>query len=358
MTIKHIKNTHMKFFKYLISASVVLLLVSCSKKLEVESPTLEVITASTTIEAGSAIKFNIGDVNPPDNLYFYSGEATREYGNSYGVGAGRIAINKSGYEFSFQSRFDYNSPPADSATKYGLQTGQFSILASTDYSGTLDSASVKKATWTDITSRFTLPTVQHATTFTNSGVNSLDDIVVKGKRLYFALKVLTQRQRDFGYSRYWNIQNFSIKAKDSISGQLPVLYNTGKMEFNFVDISKAVRPSTVSRTATIVRMGGPNPYITRTEIEDSIINATGLVVDPALSEVWAVSAGVNVDTVFLGYDTPVTVASYTNVKFPTEYSHVYSKPGTYKAVFVGENRTKDETKRVLKEFTIIVNPKP
>lgn len=347
----------MKYSNFLIFTSIVLLVIGCNKKLEVETPDLQVTSGSTTIQAGEAITFTIGDENPPDNLFFYSGEPTKEYANSYGIGPGRLALNRSGYDFSFQSRFDYNSPPADSATKYGLQTGQLSMWASTDFSGTLDSASVKRATWTDITSKFTLPTTQHATSFTNSGVNTLQDVVVKGKRLYLAYKLLTRKQRDNGYSQFWNIQNFSITAKDSVAGQLPVLYNMGKIEFNFVDMKMGGWASSLSRTAAIVRMGGPDPYISRTEQQDSLIQAMGIQVDPPLTEAWAISAGINVDTVFLGYDTPVTVASYTNVRFPTEFTYIYSTPGTYKAVFVGENRTKDETKTVLREFTVIVLPK-
>lgn len=348
----------MKYSEYFIYASLfVVIVTSCSKKLEVEAPDLNVTAQALTVEAGDAVIFNIGDVNPPDNLYFFSGEPTREYLNSYGVGPGRLAISRSGYDFSFQSRFDYNSPPDDSAAVYGLQTGQLSIWASTDFSGTLDSASVKRATWTDITNKFTLPTIQEASSLTNSGVNSLQDVVVNGKRLYIAYKLITKRQRANGYSQYWNIQNFQIKAKDSSYGGLPVLYNMGKMEFNFVDITRAVRTSVLSRTTTALRMGGPDPYIGTTQQEDSIIIADRIVVDPELSEAWAISAGINVDSVFLGYDSPVTVASYTNVKFPTEYTYVYNTPGTYKAVFLGENRTKDETKKVVKEFVITVKPR-
>ena len=203
-----------------------------------------------------------------------------------------------------------------------------------------------------------MPTTQHASTFTNSGVNTLQDVIIKGKKLYIAYKLTTRKQRSFGYSQFWNVQSFTVRAKDSLAGQLPVLYNMGKMEFNFVDITKAVRTSVLSRTAAVVRMGGPNPYITRSEADDSTILADNIVVDPDLSESWAISAGINVDSVFVGYDSPVTVATYTNVKFPTEYNYVYNTPGTYKAVFVGVNRSKDETRQVIKEFMITVLPKP
>lgn len=347
----------MKKLKYLIYAMIFLCVVSCNKELEVEDPQLDITLSTAIVKAGEAVIFTIGNENPPDNLVFFSGEPNKEYAYSYGVGPGRLALNQSGYDFSFQSRFDYNSPSADSATKYGLQTGQLSIWASTDFNGSLDSVSVKKATWMDITSKFTLPTAQHASTFTNSGVNTLRDVMVKGKPLYIAYKLITKKQRDFGYSQFWNIQNFTIKGIDSVVGQLPSLYNMGKMEFNFVDITRAVRTSTLSRTAALLRMGGPNPYITRTEQQDSIINALGLVVDPELSEAWVISANISTDSVFLGYDAPVTVAGYTDIRFPTQYIYVYNAPGTYKAVFVGENRTADQTKQVVREFIITVLPK-
>lgn len=348
----------MKQSKYFLYTSIIAIALSCNKALDVETPQLEVVPSATVVKAGEAVVFNITESNPPDILLFYSGESKKEYAYSYGVGPGRLALNRSGYNFSFQSRFDYNNPgPADSVTAYGLQTGQLSVWASTNFNGTLNAESVNKAAWTDITDQFTLPSAQHATNFTNSGVKSLEAVVEKGKRLYVAFKLMTKKQRQFGFSQFWNIQNFTVSAKDSVASTLPVLYNMGKMEFNFVDITSTVRPSQLSRTAALVRMGGPDPYIATTAQEDSIIAADKIIVDPDLSEAWAISTGINVDSVFLGYDTPVTVAGYTTVKFPDSYTYVYSVPGTYKAVFVGENRTVDQTKQVVREFIITVLPK-
>lgn len=251
----------MKRSKYIFYTFIALVVASCSKKLEVAIPELSVTPVSTTVKAGETVVFTLGNEKSPDNLFFFSGEPLQQYSNSYGVGKGRLALNSSGYSFSFQSRFDYNGPPTDSVAKYGLQTGQLSMWASTDFNGKLDSASVKSATWTDITDKFTLPTAQHASSFTNSGVNNLTDVLVKGKPLYLAYKLTTKRQRDNGYSQYWNVQNFVIQAKDSVSGQLPILYNMGKMEFNFVDMKWGGRSSILSRTATVVRVGGPIPIL-------------------------------------------------------------------------------------------------
>lgn len=347
----------MKKMKFLLYASFLFFIISCTKTIGVDDPQLEVATDDLNIRAGSRVTFKIGTKNTPDILFFFSGEPNKEYAYSYGAGAGRFLVNRSGYDFSFQSRFDYNSPPTDSANKYGLQKNQLTVLASTDFNGILDQQSVAKANWTNITDKFTLPAAQHASSFTNSGVNTLQDVIANGKPLYIAFKLITEKQRLKGYSQFWNVQNFLIKAKDSVAGSLPNLYNMGKMEFNFVDITEPVRSSILSRTATVIRMGGPKPYIGTTPQEDSLIAAHNLVVDPDYSEAWAISARINVDTVFLGYDMPTaTVAGYTDVKFKDEYTYVYTKPGIYKAVFVAENRSKDQTKTLIKEFTISVSP--
>ncbi|MNE99959.1 hypothetical protein D3C80_1987110 [compost metagenome] len=38
------------------------------------------------------------------------------------------------------------------------------------------------------------------------------------------------------------------------------------------------------------------------------------------------------------------------------YSYIYEKQGTYTATFVGTNANLNETKREIKQITIVVNP--
>lgn len=334
-----------------------LLFFSCTKKLEVADPVLEVTPVATTVTIGTPVIFNFNTAESPDVLFFYSGEPFSEYAYSYDLGKGRKLINTMGYELSFQSRFDINSPVPDSSAKYGRQANQLSLWASTDFNGKLDTTSIKSAAWTNITSKFTLPTALNTSTFTNSGTVALTDVAVQKKPLYLGFKLVTLKQRTNGYSQFWNVQNFNIVSKDTVGSSKVTLYNIGNLEFNIVDFTSPIRPAITSRTSALVRMGGPNPYIGQPQnILDSLSNI-GVVLDPDRSEVWAISRPVNVDTVFLGYDKPAaTIANYTDVQFKPQFGYVYTKPGTYKAVFVGINRSKDETKQILKEFTITVNP--
>lgn len=349
----------MKFIQLLFIFTISICWTSCSKTLDISDPELIVNAEKVTITEGEPVIFNFGTGSNADIVNFYSGEINSDYNYSYGISQGRYMFNNSGYTFSFGSRFDNNNPDPNFDSIYGNQKNQLAIFASTDFNGKLDATSITAANWVDVTSKFKLPTAAHASTFTASGTTELADLLTKGKPLYIAYKLTTLKQAVNGYTQFWNINNFVVRSKDSLGNNTVVLYNQNMLEFNFVDITADTRASRASSSSGLLRMGGPEAYLRHPSDDtpaDSI--APGVkVLDPDKSEVWAISKPVNADSVFLGYDKPYAVVQYSTVEFPRTYGYLYKQPGTYEAVFVGTNTTKDETKNIVKKLIITVKPK-
>lgn len=353
---------------YLSFATFAIVFFSCNKKLEVRDARFDVVPNKTTLKVGEPIIFSFDASTGTDILNFYSGETNNEYEYSYGVGPGRYSINKSGYNFSFQSRFDYNNPLAANIALFGLQKDQLTVLASKDFDGQLLNIFKPGSNWVNITNKFTLPAAMHASTFTNSGNSDLADIYEKGKPLYIAFKLATKKQEKNGFTQFWNVQNFAVTAKDAIGAAFPKVYDQNKLEFTFVHVVEDTSKSRISRATSasnLLRMGGPEAYL-RAGMDTVGIDSltkTRIVAnpnyrDPDYLEVWAVSRPIRTDSVFLGYDKPTAnnIVEFKSVQFSQSFGYIYKTPGTYKAVFAGINSSKDETKTITKEFTITVTP--
>lgn len=77
--------------------------------------------------------------------------------------------------------------------------------------------------------------------------------------------------------------------------------------------------------------------------------------DPT-SEHWAVSKAINVESVNLGPDLPLTVKAGAYTSPATVYRYTYPRAGTYKAVFTGSNNSVDGSISATKEVTVTITP--
>lgn len=346
--------------------SLLFIAASCNKELRVRDAELDITPDKTTVKAGDPIIFQFGGITGTDILNFFSGEVYNQYEYSYGVGEGRYSINNSGIDFSFQSLFNYNNPSAADVALFGLQKNQLTVWGSKDYDGQLVNVLNPASNWVNITNKFTLPTAVSAS-YTNSKGVDLSDVYQKGKPFYIAFKVVTKKQETNGFTQIWNITNFAVNSKDSIGGQAVKLYDQNKLEFVFVHLLRDAtgRASRAVRASNLLTMGGPDAYLRPGMDTIGLDSLTRVNIernpdwrDPAHSEVWAVSRAIRTDSVFLGYDKPTAnnIVEFKSVQFPKSFGFVYKNPGTYKAVFVGTNSSKDETKTAVREFTITVTP--
>lgn len=292
-----------------------LLSATACQKTDVDDPAFDVTAESLTVKAGEAVKFKFtGD---PGLISFYSGEI----GNDYAFKDGRIV--EAGEVFM---SFNTN-------TQYGSQANQFSVWASTDFTGKYNIGDVKAATWVDITDRFTIAT---GTTYINSGSKSLNDIVVDGKPLFIAFKyVMNQPIATLGAGRTWRVQSFSLKSNTSIGTQtLADQVSAGWLLVYEGPKEETGRSSITSTTITL---------------RANAVNTT------AYTEDWCISQPVQPGSVDMGPDRSVPVKGYANSRLE-EYTHTYTQPGTYKATFVAANSNIHDKKQVLKELEITVTP--
>jgi len=358
-----------------------LIMASCNKDIQVDSPAaFEVTTEATTFKAGTPVTFKIngGEVQ---RIAFYSGEPK----NDYAFKDGRVAdVKGAGVTMVFTSSVT-NGAQAAQLPALGNQNNQLSILASTNFNGDYSSlAKVKAATWKDITSRFKLGTT---TSFLNSGTVDISDLVVAGKPLYIAFKYVTKPQATNGIARIWGIQTFAISSTAKLNNTLTLNFALqDNAAFRIVDENPVNAPARSSVSLSRLTLYG-NEYFWPGH---ALFDPTNTVFDPLnpiydpqsqqfvptavlpiykpydpaspwndpLSENWGVSKAITIgDNIDLGPDWAKIVKTFTSSP-PTEYIYTtgYNTPGTYKAVFVASNASKDDFQEITREITLTITP--
>jgi hypothetical protein len=375
-------------FKYYYMLLGILLMVSCSKDIvtNLESPTFDVTVLNTTVKAGQPVTFYF--TGNAHTISFYSGETLKDYNFKDGR---VIDVTGAGATMEFTTSQQITTPTPT------WQTNQFSILASNNFNGDYSSLDkVKAATWTDITSRFTL-SPGTSTAFTpSSAANTKVDISdllssdVK-KPIYIAFKYVTQPQATNGLARQWYVQTFAIKSKDSLASTVsttPIALTLADQiyaGFRIVDNSPTTNLAQSAVTTTRLTLwGNEYRYATLQQKYDSTLakwNKKDPMYDPnsplyvasavwtpyvpfvpgapdndPASENWAVSAPIYLTTVNLGPDYSTAIKAGIASSALTTYPYTYAKPGTYLAYFVGFNASIEQTKTKIDSIYINVIP--
>ncbi len=305
----------MKNIIFLLGLSLILL-NACKKDVEVKDVEFNVVKVSETAKTGLPVQFSI--TGNPDIISFYSGEIGSEYDF---VGS---RILKPAYSLIF-----------DSQILDGTQPNQFSVQASTDFNGTYDLENIKKATWTDISNLFQLASPANNRTFVSSGEKDISNLIVDGKPLYIALKYITKPQTINGRYNLWRVQNLLIQSSDDFNGKT-TLTNQAGAGWRII-LSPNYEPNRVTSTTSITMMG----------------NGTNRDVE---TEAWVVSRALAVPSqINLGNEKSLAIKSVTDVAL-SNFNYSYKKPGTYKASFVAINAGGNETKKLVKQLDVVVNP--
>lgn len=347
--------------------SYCLLAASCAKKLgEVETPEFEVAVQKTTFKVGEPVVFSF--TGKQDNISFYSGEGF----NDYAFKDGRV-VNVSG-----------KGATLDFATQLsgtGTQTNQLSVWWSVNYNGKDDYASVQAATWTNITSSFTLAT---STTNVASGKADISSLFTPGKPVYIGFKYTTKPQAANGLARSWLVQSLMVRSKAPlVLNKELLLTDQENAGFRLIDQYPKDAPSKSTVVTTRITLFGnlyKNPADSIFNPNYSIYNPSnpiynpqsplyvpGAVVpvyvpyDPAsqyndpLTETWVVSKPIYGDSVNLGPDWALSLKGI-NTDYLEEYVYTYKTPGTYKAHFIARNHTIDGVKEVIREIELTITP--
>lgn len=347
-----------------------LVIASCKKQFVVkDAPGFSVSTDAASYKVNDPIDFKIE--GGADIISFYSGEIFHEYDFRDGR---EVDVTGQGLNLAFRSAVAPGTPA-------GTQENQFALLASTNFNGNYnDLASVKAATWTDISDRFTLAT---SAAFVASGTQDISDLLAAGKPIYFALKYINRPQIDNGFARQWMVENFALTSNTKVNDAPVTIADQVHVGFRIVDQDSANMPARSTITTTRVTLYGPvykDPNDPIYDPDNPIYDPNNPIYDkksPAYtgkkppvfipyvpnspyndpySENWAVSGPVSISKVNLGSDWAVPVRAAVYLGNPTSYTYKYAKPGTYKAVFVASNTTIDDSKQMIKEITLTITP--
>ncbi|EHQ26825.1 DUF5017 domain-containing protein [Mucilaginibacter paludis] len=298
--------------KYIIGLMLLPLIFSC-KKSAIQLSAFDVQTAKTEYKAGDTVTFKFsGD---PDIISFYSGEKGKEYKFKDRTTVAGVL----GLEIKTQ-------------VLYGTQANNLSLLYSTDFNGLYDTTSVRKATWTDITSRFTLSTAAGGAvgTQTSSGVVNISDLAASGKPIYFAFKYWGDKAPGTtSTQRTWRVYNFNLT--------------------NTLPDGSVLNVSTIG-TASWLALDFANPAnkwaIQTSDPVLAFAPASSLIV----SEDWALSKPMFATNV--SPDVPTVIKTYLNQL--SSYKYVFTTAGTYTVTFVATNGGNDGSGSVVKQLTITV----
>jgi hypothetical protein len=306
----------MKNIKYLAVLALLPFLTFCTKD-EVQTPAFDVTVEATTYKINDSVRFTIKDA--PDVISFYSGEKGKEY--QY---RDRIVVEGRRKELALNTQITY-----------GTQTDNLKIMVSNDFTGTYDEASVKKATWKDVTSKFTLSTspINILGPRVSSGKVDITDDIVAGKPLFVGFKYVgAASPGTTSTQRGWRIYAFDLTTTDK-DGTITTLASRTNAGWNPVNIMDAVSAAGSSKWIYTTDMFYYDPMSSLVE-----------------SEGWYITKGFLPDVMAPDKGTPIK--DYTQRR--TAYSYAFKTEGEYTVTFVGTNVNYTGEKAVIKEFKIKV----
>lgn len=309
-------------------------LLSCKKEFMVTAPEFDVAVAATGVKAGEEVAFVFSGA--PDFISFYSGEK----GNDYAFREGRV--EEAQLLLSFESQVLNN--------RAGTQDNQLAVLVSEDYTGKATIADVEAAHWKDISSTFGLATLNDNNEFIASGKKDIASFVTNGVPVYFAFKYTTLPKTTHGVSaNFVRVRNFLLEASfgDGSSTALVTHANAGITPPKELIKSANYQSGRGNLQATYINFYGNT---------SADVDKNGVADDEETTYAWAISNPVTMNkTTDLGPDQITPIKSVADPTLTT-YKYKYTKPGTYKAVFIAKNATVHDDKAVLKEVEITILP--
>lgn len=354
-------------YKFLWSICICLVLGACSDKLgKLDEPVFEVTVEKASYQVDEPVVFTFK--GEQDNVSFYSGEVF----NEYEFRNGRVVdVSGQGATLDFFSQL--------SGT--GTQTGQLSVWLSANYNGNGDHASVKSATWTDVTGSFTLAT---GTANVASGKLDISSWLSKDQPLFVGFKYITQPQAVNGLARVWWIQSFMIRSKaEGLGGNELLLTDQENAGFRTIDQYPEDAPSLTTIVPTRVTLLG-NKYKDPTDSiyhpDYSIYDPENPIYDPQsplyqptarvpvfvpydpaspyndpMTETWVISKPIFEDKVDLGPDKAISIKGI-NTDVIDQYTYTYKTPGNYKVYFIAYNHNIDGVKTVVRQLDLKITP--
>lgn len=291
--------------KSIIPFALTLAIISCSKRDRVDAPAFDVLTSSTTYKVGDTINFEFtGD---PQNIVFWSGMpgSVYEYKDRLFTTGNKLLVKFNTYQ-QFGNR------------------NNLSVLVSNDFNGTYDTTNVKKATWTDITSRATLSSGADQT---QSGTLDMSEFTNGNKSVTLAFRYITTTIQS---QNRWVVRTFNADNQ-AADGSVTSMANMSTAGWKAVDFKNPAAVWSIT-SAQLLLQG----------------SAT------ALDDDWVLTKSFNPTAV--SPDKGVAIKNITVNLNKYVAAGVYTKPGTYKAVFEATNGSYENIERTLREITLTIVP--
>lgn len=289
---------------------------ACKKEVALKDLSFDAVTASATVAAGETVRFDLS--GNPDIISFYSGEI----GNDYDSINGRVMPAELNMQFQSQ-------------ILDGAQEDQFSVNASTDFSGDYTVEGVTAATWIDITGRFRIATPADNRLAVASGTVDISDLLVPGKPIYIGFHYINRPNAVYGRYNLWRFSSFQLLAVTPVATVTLASQSTAAWSIVLDGPWESGRVASTSSSFTF------RGNISNTEV---------------YQEAWGISRAFEAgSTVDMGPDRAVAIKAVPDLP-RTLYEHVYTQPGQYKATFIAANQNAFDRKEIIKQINITVTP--
>lgn len=292
--------------KFILPIITVALLVSCTKRDQVDTPdNFNVTTDRSTYAAGDTVHFRFSGT--PENIVFWAGTAGKKYEyRDRTVAEGNIL------------RLKFTS-----YSQYSVDQTNLKVLVSNDFNGVYDAPSVQAATWRDITDQAILSS---GADNTPSGDIDLSSVASENKDMAVAFRYVTTTTSST--QNRWVIRSFNLDnvAPDGSVSAIATMSNAGWKAFSYANA--ATNWSISSAQLLTVR--------SFTELDDD----------------WVVTKTFNPNKV-----SPDMGQAIKNITASlSEYGAVYTEPGTYRVTFVATNASYQNQASVVREMDITITP--
>lgn len=317
-----------------IYSFLVLIVISFNACQKEEAPDVNFdVTVDNNIHSlADTVQFNF--TGNPDVITFYSGEPGRNFDYK-----DRTIRTDGIFKLGFQIRCD------DPTGFTAIANNNFKVLVSNNYlasystasdinvAASQDSAMVNKATWIDVTSRFSLPSTGTISTFYTVLADLSDIARTSVNPLYIAFKC---DGNSFGSLGANGITIGSLSLSSAYADGTVANYNV-------------VPGGTVSTTWKILKLANTaNSWATSSTQLKFTSAATSVY-----SEDWAISNGFSPSLAIP--DVAVPIKNITN-KPISSYRYKFPKAGDYKVVFMASNNRANSIKPKIKEIYLTINP--
>jgi len=310
---------------------------------DLDNPTFDVLSTNVVINVGDTLAFDFK--GNADIVTFYSGEFGNVYEHKDRIERPFEGNLKISFTTSVQNSYTIDPFPRE-----------LDVFISSDFNGDLNYANIvsESSKWGNISDEFTFPltsangTVNAVPISANAPNGELDitELVEIGKSFYIAFryKTVNRMATNTGHTRNareWRVDALSLINEHSEGSS--VLMSQSSAGWQFVN-----RADSEIETGRGGSLNSTGRISIRGNQQTTYQPGEGI-------EVWAISNPISTGMAKTEPDRGVTIKNISRNRLES-YTHVYNKPGVYKAVFVAANSNIYGHESVAKEVNVIVNP--